>query len=43
MTIGSTPPHGTAPCVCRPVIVMVNSSALAMFDVRVSCIPSSGC
>jgi hypothetical protein len=30
MTIGSTPPHGTAPCVCLPVIVTVNSSALAI-------------
>ena len=30
MTMGSMPPHGTAPCVCRPVIVIRNESALAM-------------
>ena len=30
ITIGSTPPHGTAPCVCLPVISIVNSSALAI-------------
>ena len=29
-TIGSTPPHGTAPCVCRPVTRIRNESALAM-------------
>ena len=30
MTIGSTPPHGTAPCVCLPRILIVNESALAI-------------
>ncbi len=30
ITIGSTPPHGMAPCVCLPTIVIANSSALAI-------------
>jgi hypothetical protein len=30
MTTGSTPPHGTAPCVWRPWMRMVNESELAM-------------
>lgn len=29
-TMGSTPPHGTAPCVCRPRTTMRKLSALAM-------------
>ena len=30
ITIGSMPPHGTAPCVCRPLIRIRNESALAI-------------
>ena len=30
VTIGSTPYHGMAPCVCRPSTLMLNESALAM-------------
>jgi hypothetical protein len=30
ITIGSMPPHGTAPCVWRPLIRMLNVSALAI-------------
>ena len=29
-TIGSMPPHGTAPCVCRPLTLIMNESALAI-------------
>ena len=30
VTIGSTPRHGIAPCVCRPAMVMRKRSALAI-------------